>query len=188
MKECCMGGVTEKSDLYKYRCFSCSKKFESLDAKDRHSMSCTGSGFVEENIRFNVIIGPKFKNTSFEYFIVPRDPFINYLTNLSLWKMVSNTLPIIEHYQLKRRLYPSLKINAALVSDFFPSQDINVRRKDAIRVKRTQIFLQSPNAHECYPTTNINNDVLGPMFRDLVLACDNFEHRGSGWRIKTSFV
>ena len=184
MKHCCMGGVTGKSDSFKYRCLSCCEQFETLKQKDQHSLGCVGSGLDDADIQFDVFIGPKFRNTCFQYFVVPRDPFINHLTNLSLWKMLLKVFPIIEFYQRKREQYPALKITVLLVSDFLPSQDVGIRNKDAVRVKPTQIFVHSPTVYDCYPTTNIKDDILEPMFHDLVLACDTFEHRGSGWRIE----
>ena len=185
MKQCCMGGVTDKSNNYKYRCFSCDQRFSSLVLKDKHSSVCTGWGISDGNIEFDVLKGKTFQDTTFEYFVVPRDPFINHLTNFSLWKMILTISPVISHFQRRHEKYPALKINAILVSDFFPSQDLQIRQKDAIRVKDSQIFLRSLRTYPCYPATNVVDDVLEPMFHDLILRCDNFEHRGSGWRIRT---
>ena len=144
MLHCVQGGLRNINDTHKYRCLSCCQQFETLKSKQDHYKSCNGSGIDVRNpsIKFNIMKHKSFKESSFVYFILPRDPEVNYLTNQSLWKMVLHTQPIIEYYQNNRDKYPALKINVVLVSDFLSSSIIDSDSTGANK-SDSQIFLQS---------------------------------------------
>ena len=70
-----------------------------------------------------------------------------------------------------------LKINDVLVSEFSPPLDIELCKNDV----NSDIFLQLETT--CYPATYVQLDIF-PCIRILIQACDDFEHRGRGWRLK----
>ena len=187
MRQCCMGGVSDMKLTYNYRCLSCNTQVKTRRLKYEHYKNCIGSGLdrTNSNIKFNIVKGDQFKNTSFQYFIVPKDLNINHLTNLSLWKMILQTRSIIEQYQNNRKRYPALKINVVLKSEFSPSIDFEANNNKLTMLKNSDVYLQSKMTYECYPATDVLSDILEPMYKDLIQAIDDFEHRGSGFRLKT---
>ena len=98
MKKCKMGGVRSTPKQYNYRCLSCNQEFKDRIQKTKHYPKCVGSRFDHLVHKFMIVKTGSFKNTSFEYSILPKDNYIAYLTNLSLWNMILQMKQVIEFY------------------------------------------------------------------------------------------
>ena len=186
MNRCQMGGVRSPPQKYKYRCLTCNQLFKSRDQKRRHYQKCIGSGLDNlDTTKFVINLNKKFKDTVYEYRILP-EKGRSFLTNISLWKMVLAIKPIIHYFQTHRKKYPAIKVEAILKSEFNPAtnlhHDINDSSKD--------IYLHAKNKEGkkdfiCYPASDIRTDICAPIYKAIVKALDDFEHEGSGWRLKT---
>lgn len=161
MRQCQIGGVKNRLWKYKYRCLSCNEEFETINGKENHYRHCIGSGLDHPNIHknFKIIRMDKFKDSVFEYHVVPVDNSMNYLTNLSLWNMIITVKPIIEEFQMKRKKYPLIKKQSVLVSKFDSSTTLDIKsafNEDTNEESNsTEIYLRGKRIYECYPGKNV---------------------------------
>ena len=177
-----MGGVRDVSHTFSYRCLSCNRHFDNLESKKKHYKTCVGGGILDNlHFKFDVLKGKSFRNTSFTYDVVPIGEH-NHLTNQSLWLMVNAIQSVLEHYQNNRAQYRAFKVRAVLFSDLTAQKNIK-KEQSAIE----DLINLNSFTYTCYPATNIKSAIIEPIYRDLVARLDEFEHRGSGWRLKTFF-
>ena len=178
--KCRMGGVRNTLHTFAYRCLSCNRHFDDLESKRKHYNTCVGGGVLDDlQDKYLVLNGKVFKNTSFTYDVVPTGEY-NHLTNQSLWLMVNAIQSVIQPYQDNREQYRAFKVRAVLFSDLTAqtnAKKVNSAVEDLINLNSF--------TYTCYPATNIKSAIIEPIYRDLVTKLDEFEHRGSGWRLKT---
>ena len=170
-------GLTNPEKLYK--CGGCLEKFTSRNEKSRHEIEeCKnqdesfGGVKGKQQHPWNIKKSMESLDTFFEFTLTPH-------TSKILAKEQYLKAAIMDFHEIIRKYvkkYKGVKVNVCIAAKFNKAANPNELMDD-------YAYLKCSHPFECYTSTNIQQDILIPIYLALMKRVDDFEGQESGWNL-----
>ena len=163
--------------MKRYKCHTCDESFSSRNERATHEVNKCQKGagiFTELSTQRPWMIEekPSALNTFFKYVLTPEDP--EALAKEEMLKTAINDLE--ETISCFIEKYRAAKVNIMIAAKFNKLGNPDI-------VMPNLAYLRAPMPITCYKTTNIIQNILIPLYLEIMKRIDSFEGVNSGWNL-----
>ena len=158
-----------------HHCSKCEQDFSSRYERKKHIESIhSGLGLTTIKNPWKIKEKSRALNTHYVYQLIPDKPS-DITSEPKLKQAIFGFKDIIREYQ---KNYFGNKINICLASKFNKASDPDILMSDYAYLRPSFPVL-------CYKSTNIEKEILQPLYTKIIQKIDTFEGVGSGWNLKS---
>ena len=163
--------------MERYKCQACDETFPSRSERTEHEVNKCQQGtgiFTGLPVQRPWTIKEKSSTlqTFFKYVLTPEDP--EALAEEQMLKAAINDLEGTIKQFIEQ--YKAAKVNIMIAAKFNKASDPDTLMHD-------HAYLRAPMPIACYKTTNIRDEILIPLYLEIIKGIDSFEGVGSGWNL-----